>query len=325
MDTSLSEFPSLEMLTVGLTSALRENGRALEQVTVIDREPAVTASTFPSEIVTCRIDAGKVQQLYCKYAIGYGHASEDHRRGLAYEAEVYRNVLQPLETTTPAFCGAYSDSTTGDTWLILEYLDQSMPLNQIDEPAPILGAAARWIGEFHSRNERRLATTAMPALVAYDAEYYFGWARRTSLFAGDLRGRYPWVEVVCRDYEKLVDLLLMRPATIIHGEFESDNLLLRDGVLYPVDWESAAIAVGEMDLARLTWGWPAEIAARCELEYQRARWPEGAPADFGRRVAAARLYLPLRFLGERADWTIQESSAELFEELRSAGVELELI
>jgi hypothetical protein len=325
MDTSLCEFPCLQMLTAGLTLALRRNGRAVDQVNVIDREPSVTASTFPSEIVTCRIDGGGVQRLYCKYAIGYNHGGHDHRRGLKYEAEVYRSVLEPLQTTTPAFCGVYADSTTGETWLILEYLDHSMPLNQMAELVSLMSPAARWIGEFHSQTEGYLASTTIPGLIAYDAEYYCGWADRTLLFARDLRGRYPWLEAVCQKYKKLVDLLLVRPATIIHGEFESDNLLFRDGVLYPVDWESTAIAAGEMDLARLTWGWPADIAKRCELEYQQARWPKGAPSDFGRRVATARLYLPLRFLGEQADWTIPESSAELFGELRSAGEQLDLI
>jgi hypothetical protein len=57
--------------------------------------------------------------------------------------------------------------------------------------------------------------------------------------------------------------------------------------IYPVDWESAAVAAGEIDLAALTEGWPPGFVEQCELEYQRARWPEGPPTGFERRLAAA--------------------------------------
>jgi hypothetical protein len=319
---SVSEFPNLPKLTAGLKSALSANGRVTG---VLDREPALTASTFPSEIVTCRLNHGAQLRLYCKYAVGYNHDSHDHRRGLAYEATVYSKFLQPLQATAPKFYGVHTDPRTGETWLFLEYLDKSVPVNQMPDLTPLMAQAARWIGGFHAANEARLASAPMPFLVAYDADYYLGWARRTSRFAGRLHRRYPWLETVCRRFEELVDLLLSQPATVIHGEYESDNLLFRDGMIYPIDWEAAAIAVGEIDLARLTWGWPTEIVKKCEIEYRLARWPEGPPADFERTLAIARLYLPLRFLGDRPEWTIDESSSELFEELHSAGRQLGFI
>jgi hypothetical protein len=60
-------------------------------------------------------------------------------------------------------------------------------------------------------------------------------------------------------------------------------------------------------------------------EYQRARWPLGGPADFVRKVAAARLYLAFRWLGERPEWTTDEGDAWRFEELHSAGELLGLL
>ncbi len=188
-----------------------------------------------------------------------------------------------------------------------------------------MGLAARWIGRFHGAYEERLSHVLMPFLNRYDAEYYLGWAHRTSLFAGHWHRRFPWLSTLCERFEEFVAPLLTPPPTVIHGEYYPKNVLFRGGTVYPVDWESAAVATGEIDLATLTEGWPAEIVRECELEYQRARWPEGSPADFERRLAAARLYLPFRWLGDRPDWTTHETALWRFEQLRSAGERLGLI
>ena len=102
---------------------------------------------------------------------------------------------------------------------------------------------------------------------------------------------------------------------------------MQDGVIYPVDWESAAIAAGEIDLASLTDRWPSSIIEQCELEYQHARWPQGAPVEFERRLTTARLYLHFRWLGELRDahtahvWRFERR----FEDIRSLGEKLHLL
>jgi len=95
-----------------------------------------------------------------------------------------------------------------------------------------------------------------------------------------------------------------------------------------VDWESAAVAAGETDLAALTEGpWAEEIVRQCESEYQCARWGSGRPADFERRLDAARLYLHFRWLGERPDSNTadREKASWRFKELRAIGQRLGLI
>jgi hypothetical protein len=57
---------------------------------------------------------------------------------------------------------------------------------------------------------------------------------------------------------------------------------------------SAAIAVGEIDLASLTDGWREEIMRKCEVEYQQARYRDGPLEDFDRTLDAARLYFYFR-------------------------------
>ena len=86
--------------------------------------------------------------------------------------------------------------------------------------------------------------------------------------------------------------------TVIHGEFFSPNALNHNGVCSPVDWQSAAIAEGEVDLASLTHSRPRELVQKCESEYCKSRWTGGAPDDFEEALEAARVYMNLRWLGD---------------------------
>lgn len=318
------QFPQPEALTAGLSAVLGSNGSGGTRVNIIDRIPSVFASTYPSEIVTCRVgDRGEIK-VYCKYMTGLGSSSYGHRGGLPYETEVYRRVLQASSLSLPKFYGAYEDVTTGDTWLVLEYLGDSLRIPKGPQPESIL-LAARWIGRFHAANAERLSGGLLPFLNRYDADYYLGWVRRTSEFSRGLGRKFPWVSPLCDRFEDLVGILLSSPPTIIHGEYYPHNILIKSGVIYPIDWESAAMAAGEIDLATLTEAWGTEITRQCELEYRRARWGEDSAAGFERRLSVARLYLSFRWLGERSDWTAGDGTVFYFEQLRSVGEELGLV
>jgi aminoglycoside/choline kinase family phosphotransferase len=165
----------------------------------------------------------------------------------------------------------------------------------------------------------------MSFLHRYDAEYYLAWVRRTVSFASELQRCYPWLTIFSGHHNQIVDLLLDLPVTIIHGEYYKPNILYLLGTAYPVDWESAAIAPGEIDLASLTERWPEEIAEHCTAAYHEARWPEGGPQDWERRLDAARLYLQLRWLGERPEWTIDEAYQWRFVELHEVSERLGFI
>src|SRR5215471_8361045 len=113
METSLSQLPDLGSLTAGLACVLAHNVDASGHLTVLDRKPAVYASTSSSETVTCRLGTGSILQLFCKYAAGRNHNAYGHRGGLERESEVYRFVLQPLEVSAPRFYGTHREATTG--------------------------------------------------------------------------------------------------------------------------------------------------------------------------------------------------------------------
>lgn len=255
MRISFSRSPDLQTLTFGLNAIFRSNGYADSQVSVLKRKRNSYVSTFPNGIVACRFNDGSELRLFYKYGVSPNHnATYGHRGGIAYEAAVYRHILQLLQVSMPTFYGAYTDITTGKTLLILEYLHNSAPIIETPEPAAALNSAAHWIGQFHAANEARLSRAPMPFLHTYNAAYYLAWAHRTSLFAGHLHRRFPWLATLCKRFEEFVPALLAPPPTVIHGEYTPANVLVRDGIIYPIDWESAAIAMGEIDLAILTDG-----------------------------------------------------------------------
>src|SRR5438132_12962708 len=153
-------------------------------------------------------------------------------------------------------------------------------------------SASIWIGKFHAVNEKRLLSPGLKFLHRYDRKYYIGWARRTNRLFSNLQPRFPWLPTVCKEFGTLLPVLLKRATlTVIHGEYYSPNALYQDGICSPVDWQSAAIAAGEVDLASLTHSRPRQMMQKCEREYGESRWPKGAPAAYGEIHEVARFYL----------------------------------
>jgi hypothetical protein len=330
MQTPLALLPDSPTLTARLSAAFDGHGPA--QVAVLERKHPRYMSTFPNEIVTCRLPDGGQRRLFCKYEAGKSHNSFGHRGGLAYEAEVYQRILRPLGTFRPGLLGAHTDDSNGGTWLLLEYLDRCTRLKDIrvrrkgiSQPVAMV-LAARWLGQFHAVEQLRVSSGSLSFLKRYDAEYYAGWARRTWEFAKPLRPRFPWLATLRKQGAKIFAPLLTAPVTVIHGEFYINNILVRRKRVFPVDWESTAIAAGEIDLAALIEGpWPERVTRQCIRAYGASRWPEGPPRDYGRTLDTARLYLCFRWLGERPDWTTREKSRWRYDYLRATAKRLGLI
>src|SRR5947208_9976074 len=85
----VSRFPDRKTLEAALT-AMGGGG----PVAVLLRRRNEYASTFPTEVVTCRLADGTERRLFCKYAAGRSQRDHGHRGDVAYEARVYRHLLQ---------------------------------------------------------------------------------------------------------------------------------------------------------------------------------------------------------------------------------------
>ena len=157
--------PGLQELAAVLARALPRTLGAHGRLAVVHRE-SLAKGTFPKEIVTSRFADGTVVRLFCKYTSGHNHNAHGHRGGVALEASVHRELLQPLGICTPALYHVEGDVTGDEVWLIFEYLEHSIRVSDT-EGSRSMGLAARWIGEFHAACTERLRTAAMPSLKAY--------------------------------------------------------------------------------------------------------------------------------------------------------------
>lgn len=316
----LSYLPDDETLTAALTSALSDLGGG--SVTVIDRLRNPHASAFPSEVVTCRLNESEHLRLFCKYGGGRDHRAHGHRGGVTYEAEVYRRVLAPAGLPVPRFYGT-APGPDGEVWLFLGYLERSLRLRDSHDMSD-LELAAAWSGRCHARYHADNGTAALSLLNTYGASYYAGWARRTAEYADALHEDFPWLAHLCEGAEAALPRLLEAPQVLIHREYYPKNLLICDRSVYPVDWESAALAPGEIDLATLTDGWEQELVLRCQRAYCAARWPDGTPPDSSRTLELARLYVHHRWLGDQPGNKLRRRSWR-YAEVRDIGERLGLL
>jgi aminoglycoside phosphotransferase (APT) family kinase protein len=253
--------------------------------------------------VTCRFDDRDVA-LFCKYTGGVDYTGHGHRGGVSYEAAVYRDVLAPRYLSTPTYYGSHTSVQDGEHWVFLEYVQGSLRIGKFGVPGII--DATRWIAQFHTLCEVQSEGNYPDVLKRYDEAYFQGWARRTFEFAGDLSREFPWLRRLCERAPALMAPLLVGPHTVVHGEYYQHNVLFRAGRVCPVDWESAAIGHGLIDLAALTEGWPPAVVSACVDEYAKVRWPHHRPADLEDTFTAAQLYLHLRWLGDSRSAAVKQ-------------------
>ena len=232
--------------------------------------------------------------------------------------------------SAPRFVGQFTGEIQGlaiefieDAHTLAEAMVTSVPWTA-EAAKPIFKdqfeTAARWAGRFHAVNGH-----AAVFIKRYDLDYYRQWPERTAAFGSDWHDRLPWLEGVCRRSIKLMRSLAERSTTIIHGEFTPLNVLIKTGIAYPIDWETAALGLGEIDLAALIDKWDPEVAHACEVAYQAARWPDGSPKDFSYRLDLARLYWDFRWLSGLSEWMQNDIRGFRFEHLRQVAERLELL
>jgi hypothetical protein len=298
------------------------SGEAPQPVRILERRRLRAASTYPIARLTCAMPDGRKRVLFCKYeAKRPAHRAHRHRGGVRYEARIYEELLRRLPLSSLRSYGLWLDPTDGSTFLALEYLEAPLSVSQVGSRA--VSAAAAWIGAFHASCE--VPARRIPSfLLDYDLGYYCGWAERAQLFAASLRRRYPWFGRVTADFPTIAARLVQQPATVVHGEFYPKNVLHHRGGVYPVDWESAAVASGEIDLASLTEKWDEETIETCVRAYRRTRWGK---EDSGNRLLLneARLYLSLRWLGQERSWSEDAGAVAIFGDVYSSATRLGIL
>jgi aminoglycoside phosphotransferase (APT) family kinase protein len=201
------------------------------------------------------------------------------------ELAVYRDLLSSRSIDAPACHAAVAKPPAG--WLVLDLVDGT-PLWQIGNIA-VWRTAARWLAKLH-------AADPPPAgrLFAYDAEHLRLCFRKGS-FPGSER-------VGSRVGERLGSLR----RCFVHGEFYPSNVLVVDGAdgrrICAVDWETAGIGPGVLDIAALTAGsWSDTQRDSIVSAYLAACPPDRRPQ--AQDVEYARLAHAAQWLSVRDRWT----------------------
>jgi thiamine kinase-like enzyme len=271
-------------------------GKPLE---IVSRLPFKGSSTFPAEVIHCKLPGEKVMPLFGKYLAGLGPNNHGHRGGVEYEIKIYDEILRTIPLSKAGYWGKCFFPESNETMLVMEYLEGTYSLKGNPDINHYLRAAG-WIARLH-----RIYLNKAPSFVkVYDREYYFVWTKRMQNEVAIIES-HPWLTDVIRYFNEHIDILTAAPQTLIHGEYYSKNILIRDEDVFPIDWESAACAPGEIDLASIIEARKEEIAKQITESYISARFADDAfdKTIFEKRLWMAQLYLHFRFFfPKREEW-----------------------
>lgn len=144
-----------------------------ENIQLFSRQHSIYSSTFPSEIIKCKIDNRNYSFLF-KYLDGIDNTFFGHRGAVTYEAQVYKEILRSIPLTTPAFYGLCKQGNTDNVLMVIEYLENAELLYR-SAAQDQFEKTVKWIAEFHE-----LFKHDQPDfLIRYTAAYYFIWAKQS--------------------------------------------------------------------------------------------------------------------------------------------------
>ncbi|HJZ60483.1 MAG TPA: aminoglycoside phosphotransferase family protein [Gemmataceae bacterium] len=306
-------------LTATLAALLdRHLGRPV-RVAGIERQRSAYSSSFALDELEVRLEDGTAVSLVLKdlsrSAIleGARRARPAFRYDPLREVRTYRDLLAPARLGTPAYYGSVADPAAGRYWLFLERV-QGVRLNEVGDFA-VWEEVARWLARLHVAFASRAERLAHEGWPRHGGEFYRVWADRAGEFTRVADpplspGTVRRLRRLVASYDRVVGRLLALPVTLIHDEFYPSNVLIgqRDGRLRvcPVDWETAAVGPGLIDLAALTAGdWTdgqRRVLVRAYLE-ALPHGPGGSEDEVLTGLDYCRLHSAVQWAGWSTDWS----------------------
>ena len=286
----------------------------------IHTRPSAYSSTCRLYEVDVRLDDGRELALVWKDLGSASEAAGGTRVGPRSlyeprrEIEVYRRVLRHSRDGTPKLLGGVISARRPRHWLFVERV-RGIELPQVGDFGIWLATAA-WLGSFHRRFASAAARRGLQRarLLDYDRELLGLWTDRIRrrLATGALTPRRD-VDRVLDAYERSLPELAKLPRTLIHGELFPANIVVDAAAktprICPVDWETAGVGPGLIDLAMLAAGnWHDDqivslLAAYDAAVSGRARVTR-VSETLGHAFTLCRLHVAIRMLGWSAerDW-----------------------
>jgi hypothetical protein len=194
------------------------------------------------------------------------------------EVLIYRRLLARERFGAPAVYASVYEEPRDRYWLFLEDVGD---VTLEDGTAEDFVAAARWLAGLHAAHTGRdEALRSLGCLGEHGSRFYQALAakaRRNLHVAGAGQALIRFDKLMER-YASIVNDLLARPRTLVHGDLAPHNLVLQRGRVRPVDWEWAAVGPAAWDLARLLYGWGSSLESMCLDAYVTAFGRDGAVA-----------------------------------------------
>ncbi len=218
---------------------------------------------------------------------------------------VYRDLLSKADLGTAEFYGSVETGSDGRHQLLLEFVEGT-DLRSSEFPDWV--GAAGWLARFHGSftpEADRLA--ACDFLVRHDAKFF------TSRAEAALQAVSECSEALGRrlrpflaDYDRIVEVMVNQPRTLVHGSYRPNNILVRSGATsrrtVPVDWELAAVGAPLHDLAFLCDGFRAPKLDALLDAYRREADREGLfvpdPEELQHLLDCFRFHKVVKSLGD---------------------------
>jgi aminoglycoside phosphotransferase (APT) family kinase protein len=286
----------------------RAEGRAV-RIAALTRRPSPFASLFPAEVVTLALRGGGERAVFRK-RLGDEQADHPEKRRRDREIRVYEELLA-ADGDLPAvrYYGTEWDEAAQRRDLFLEYVpDWDLRYQELAHWFTAAERLASLHAHFAARAER---LGAGGYLLRLDAAYLREWAER-ALRGVAAYGDAPSAALrrVVEQYAPVAELIARQPATLVHNDLAPKNVLA-DRATAParisfVDWETAGVGCGVLDLVDLSYGLDAAAAAQMRASYCAPLAGTGLLPDDGpereRLVAACELHKTMHRLAHAASW-----------------------
>jgi len=257
---------------------LAAHGKAFE-ILHIERERVESGVSFAVEKLRVRARDGRRVCVVLKdlNPLHQVDAARQMRRPALESARrelwMYQRVLSPERFGTARLYGSRWEPQHGAIWLLLEDVGEK-PLSKVRDFDMWL-AAARWAARFHAAGHE-LTLDGATRLVPFGRERYRACEERLAALVELLpASRRALLREALDHYRKLQDRLVALTPCLIHGEFFGRNVMVRthepDRTIAPIDWETAGLGPGLLDLVSLTSGrWKPEARLSMTRAYFEA-------------------------------------------------------
>jgi hypothetical protein len=295
--------------------AAKERGAAVHRMTVVRSAYASSATVLNVHI---KLAGGERMRIVCKLSDVHIPAARgvkpDFLSDGGREAWMYESVLPSDGLADAPRLLASGLSREGGRWLLMEWAG-SLDLSQVGARSVWCDTAAH-LARLHVWGESRVDTLSRGALVPWDdPQLHLRWARRARGSLAEYfraQGTIDPLAALWRRYRVVANRLAAMPKTLVHGDFNASNILVtrsRAGNrIRIIDWETAGVGPGLLDLASLVSGQvPEKRRAAMVAAYRDnlagSRLGALSDGEFDRALTWCRLALAVQWLGWSPGWS----------------------